>query len=1412
MARLSPLMTVAPQLLPSDAQGLVQNPLKEVERAQRDALSILDIKNDPYRGLYGIGVPQRADARDLFAFDTQSNQISELSPAEAKSIFDTIKGAANTGLSLLATAANVIDKPAAATRGLLAGDLSQLSLMLPFSESYLKPFYEKQLGIQIPDHHITGREVLERWGARKNKPGFHPLDDPADAVLDVMGLALEVAALPPYVPRVGVLTKAGEKAYRLSGEAAKASAMADMALASLGRNVDAGVIAKLNPKQIANMGIRDIVVSVAKNAGADDTALKAIDEYVSRMDPAAANSILNKLRDAITRKDSRAVGGILETLPTISRIGSATSEARSALPAVSMLGRAEELQQGLRGFRLEPIGIGRLLGLPQIEMPMVGAGKALEAVQSTLPVRFVRNIFDWTTRDTLGAFEQAGAQRATETARLAIGGLADLHTSTQAYMGSLSDMFAKYQQLATLGNNETGIKSFSQVMTYLAEHSRRFTGENNQRYEQLAKQLFGTAKPDKGMIDFAQEATTLVERSLVDSINVARDVARSMGLKLGDISEFMTGYFPRYTESTLAGRVGADVGPGRSVIQSAKQQRRQWAFRYVPGGTVTINAASHDPILRAVDAGAVARKMYGVDDLLFKDANNRVFVYGDYIRANNPVTGDEVFGRMVGVKGGKIAVMPMVGTKPVVVDPASALRVAPPSDMSQYIKISQLNHSDAYRLAKRWLKEHSIEVKVGKKPSFKQREAVVQQYITHRYAEPYITSDAARKAFFASEGTFSNFKEAVEYFKNEMQVSDNEARRLAKIALQSGGTSGELLRRLRADNLPNYFATDVLANHYKYMTQMAENIAAVSGVHEVLRRAALRKPTSVASWFGLGKNEEYVTLAEAWKSIKFPRGKAVDDLTDVGLQTLVDSILKHDPKSAQALQGMTFDEIAEVFTVPKSAVKASSRLLEVLLPENRASLPIEEALNSITSVYRSWMTVPRVSFHVRNFYSNMLMGATADAPYSVNQYFDQFRRVVPRMIDGEFDQIPYFDEMVRQGVLGTSASFEDVVLKNTQPGRPLTLQAALQSEIPPAGKEVLSPLAAGRMSDFLTLSPTKNPLIKSGNNAFKWVEAVGRAIPYAAAREAGMTPAQAKDLVSRVLYDYSRLSTTEKRWIRPNVMFYSWIRQNLGYMVPRVMLDWKSGPALTTWGVGRLWAQTPEEMPDWLQDQLAIPIRKDPDGKTVVVRSLGLPIQDLAVISPSLAKTSTNILGRMHPFIRTAVTFATGDDPFTGMPAEKVQALLTKAGINTSQTDKRVVQAAIDLFPASSMISYLSKVFDSNRSPFQRTLDFASGVKVGRYDLEEQRMFEALEQLKQRIIEMPGARMYESPYAVPMAPEETQRMVALYQIGSQLRKQYSKKKLPLLQRQAEEELREEAAETRKQERTKLLTSPVLLGE
>lgn len=133
----------------------------------------------------------------------QPNPFAPYPEDEEQRLIDTyILSKAKGGLQY---AAETLDKPGRAMRGLLAGRPSELLNLVPFSDT---------LGLTDPAQSTSGRDLLEQYGVLdKNTPGLD--------VGDVAGFGAEVLTDPlSWIGGLGALTKTG-RAAQASGKATK---------------------------------------------------------------------------------------------------------------------------------------------------------------------------------------------------------------------------------------------------------------------------------------------------------------------------------------------------------------------------------------------------------------------------------------------------------------------------------------------------------------------------------------------------------------------------------------------------------------------------------------------------------------------------------------------------------------------------------------------------------------------------------------------------------------------------------------------------------------------------------------------------------------------------------------------------------------------------------------------------------------------------------------------------------------------------------------------------------------------------------------------------------------------------------------------------------------------------------------
>lgn len=98
----------------------------------------------------------------------------------------------NALLDALGYIGSSLDKPGAAVRGALSGDMGQLANLIPFSDA---------MGITDPEQRVSGRDMLQSWGAvGENQEGFD--------LGDVAGFGAEMLTNPlSYVPLGGMASR-----------------------------------------------------------------------------------------------------------------------------------------------------------------------------------------------------------------------------------------------------------------------------------------------------------------------------------------------------------------------------------------------------------------------------------------------------------------------------------------------------------------------------------------------------------------------------------------------------------------------------------------------------------------------------------------------------------------------------------------------------------------------------------------------------------------------------------------------------------------------------------------------------------------------------------------------------------------------------------------------------------------------------------------------------------------------------------------------------------------------------------------------------------------------------------------------------------------------------------------------------
>lgn len=1396
-----PIVPTPPVTLPTlsrtPRQQLDEDYLAKAQRRLVDmpdfgGIEIPHLKDDWTQRLLA---PRLLDIRNI-AFADRSDVGSPITESNVQQAVGQIRqGIVSKGLSLLSAAASIVDKPFAAFRGLMAGDVSQLSLLLPFSESYLRKFYEEKLGIPIPSHHITGREVLERWGFQENIPGFHPIEEPLDAVLDAAGLAIELFG-PAYVPRIGALTRIGEQAFQL-GKLSSLKPVTNL-LDNIGDLLEKGapLAKRLNvPKTPSTNIVEELLEQIAGQPAAD-----AAKEIMRAIPTKQALKVADVFHRAAQRGDSKALGAAIKFLSSQSRLMKNLQAGKGILPAVSIPGQMQEIASGVRGLIIEPVGILRQVA-PRIELPLPGSG-LVQSVSELAPMRALRALFDWTVRGAYDKAAQSAAAFATESARHTLAALTNHMHDSQAMLAAMADELASLGVQMRMAGNRLAPLNVNELVQYIAQRGK----DAKRTIDDILKSAVST-QPGAKALDQLAEKVYLTSDTM---IRAPIDKLREQLIELG-YPNFRTrdpAYLPTY--SPMTGDEFGRTGYQALISEAARRKtaKRLAPLQFAPFGRVPVNRASRDAILtRQLPSSyaMIAAEKNGTNAMLVipdeladeipplsgfnlqavKTKTGDSIIFGDYVAIGNST---EPVARYIGHRPGPnpTAILWTRANKPVEVPLTDIRPTAPPKFSGDEFLVPGLPSGSngmvlRRALAQDALKSYGIDVPIkGRKGSTRR---LLQEYLFRRYFEPEAGQYERLVELARNKSIDAEAAKALAFFFRPKDLKPEQYRAILKAAkfprnmvrlFKQNGTSYLLLDYLMKHSGRPVYSNDVLSNLWQHFVGQSQYLAALSGVHEGLAHVAkvIDDPRLMP--------EGLITLAEAWDKIRVPiAGHGAMPLTPRGLETFVNRLRAMNPEIDKALGGLPSARAAELIAVPAKSADALSRFVKVFVPGTDERLAYENILSKYMGWLSSWTYLPRISSRVRDLTSNFLMSILhPDVPYTPKEYASTFLELSERFLKGTLHEAEYYDEMRKLGVLSTGHRVSDVSLE-----RPATLlgspdlpalfgEESIAAALPKAlsAKETVSPIARAVSKPFgwdglLSFVSPKvsgkavNPLIETGRNLFAATEQVSRGAIYTAARKAGMQPAQAAELAKTVLYDYSRMSPFERRALRPTIMFYGWLRSNLSYNIPKVMLDWNSWPSKIVRSIGRIKAQSTHEMPEWLENSLAFPIA-DENGQVTVVRSLGLPPEDLAMISPDVSEFLAKSISWTHPVLRGIYVLASGREPYTGMSIRDYRSLTEKlTGITglppVVSHPLRAFETAIA--PPLSFLGYLGKLASGQEPMWAKAIDAISGVKVGTYDLEKVLTWDTMRRLRDELLTMDKVGLIERPWiregASPRAQE-----------------------------------------------------------
>lgn len=143
----------------------------------------------------------------------------------------------------------------------------------------------------------------------------------------------------------------------------------------------------------------------------------------------------------------------------------------------------------------------------------------------------------------------------------------------------------------------------------------------------------------------------------------------------------------------------------------------------------------------------------------------------------------------------------------------------------------------------------------------------------------------------------------------------------------------------------------------------------------------------------------------------------------------------------------------------------------------------------------------------------------------------------------------------------------------------------------------------------------------------------------------GLSPEKAAEKVRETLFDYSEITQAEKKIFKRAMPFYTWMRKNVPFQLYNAMTKPTRYTAVEkARDAGfEMTGMNEEELPDWLQESMAIPLTGDGEGNGTLLGA-NLPLSDLS----QLSNPGRMAVNSANPIIKTPVEAAINHNMFTG--------------------------------------------------------------------------------------------------------------------------------------------------------------------
>lgn len=1282
-----------------------------------------------------------------------SSSTPQLSDEETSGILDNV-------LSGVTWVGEMLDKPGRAVRGTISGLTGGdwgggLSNLIPFSDT---------LGITDSKDAVYGRDLLERAGAPKNKPGF--FNDPLDSFFDVAGFATEVVTDPlSYVGGpMSALTKAGKessKAAKLAGKAAEKVASWGDAI-SHWDDLVAGTAKSgrtLGTSQLAYVDeIREGLRGVASIGIPGTHYRKVFGAGSQRAADLMELALLNKLSPVphFRHLFSKVVGGVHTALAPFHERTFADVQNLSGAAADAMSLYRENAQ------RLSDV-------FADIKQSMGEAGDAIGAVE-----------FDTLERELSERITQAGS--------------------------SLDENVAAVRQMVRnrLGDaniDADKLEEFSQGMFKNLDGARRFSNRITDHVRDLGGNVEHFAKDMQEHMSRRPSAETLKK---LDKVGAADYM---LGRK-DAIADMPGGTITVHRAS----RDGMIVGTA-GIKEAERNHMAQLLYSFVD--SYDLELGTEESIKRLgkfrEKLGRLSKRWADSEETLGKG-------FADSVESGKYIDGmDKIRQKTLKVSDQEFKELQKHYTYAKYIDPQvrSMMERGDISleDADQYYKWFFDGLDEGEEFMGRIMQEKTKAVGdtfVGYMRELPQD--IVESGLFDRKA---VDDWADSIEYMAVAGANLSTARSV-MRKTAMLPGPDDMLNAKRPGIPLGQAFNSMMNRKGRPLMSNRgrytWLRDYMDEVWKTDPAMAKQIGLPQAeellngpaIKEALEKTWAKHPREAAK-AGLMRPEELPDMLSRAIPYDVDQGREIYDAA----YRKIASVWEETPGAAGKLGLAKPQELynAKAIKRAEDMIHVDEHMTDVLnnyttMTDKRIQSSLGKAFDSYTLMWKGAMTLIAPAYYTRNAIDSAWRGfmRAGEDTYTPAQFaknlgqvaYDLVRKKgkISKMEFGR-DWMSYNDVSPFLGEMGADVgaaagraakvdSLDDVIKPWKDAANTRTW-----SEV----KDHLNLFNAQGVRDPEKVGP-QNILFQAGQKVNDFIEQINRFATYKSLRENNMTDSQAKWLTDNIHYNYGKLKggavqgNFADKVAKRIVPFWSFVQNNVPYQLGQLMNYPGGGHAQTLrlMNVAQHDSEGKGYVPSWVKETAAIRTGGT-DEEATYLRRFGLSMEDpLSMLQfkgglPNIHRTASRTLSQTHPLITMATKMYTGEDPYSGRKIKNMRSYtdeISKATGVGGRSD--LVDMAFAASPGSRAMNVMDSLLFSPKPTMAKALDFATGMKFSTYDAEQAKLTDLSNQINEKLESDSMARFFKVPYAKDEADDETVRAVQLSRIVNRMRKQLTKKR------------------------------------